>query len=366
MEDQRVILTESAFDLDFLVDIPKKRTKGKSCYKILIADDDREVHSITEIMLKDFEFEGKGICILKAYSGSEAKELLRENPDIAVAFLDVVMEDNASGLHVVEYLRKELKNGHTRIILRTGQPGEAPEERIVRDYDINDYRLKTEMTIQRLNTSLYTALRAYRDIEENKNLNTLLQKTQEEIIFTLGEIIENHFEETAGHVRRAAEIMEILSSGLGRSKRECEMIKIASTMHDVGKVAIPDAILKKPGKLTPEEFEQMKKHAEIGYRILAKSDLEIFKMAAIIARGHHEKFDGSGYPHGLKGKDIPLNARMMAVVDVFDAILSKRCYKDADTFESAISYMEDQRGTHFDPEIVDVFLKNIEKVRELY
>ncbi len=366
MENERIVLPEAAFDLDFLAEVSETEQTPLEFYKVLIADDDREVHSITRVMLKDFRFDGKGISFISAFSGRDTKEILKENYDIAVILLDVVMEDNESGLKVIEFLRNELKNDKTRIILRTGQPGEAPEDRIVRDYDINDYRLKTEMTMQRLNTSLYTALRAYRDIEKNLSLSRMLEKTQEEIIFALGEVIENHFEETAGHVRRVANIMEIMAQKTGRSTEESGIIKIASTMHDIGKVAIPDAILKKPGKLTMEEFEVMKKHTEVGYRILNKSELDIFNVAAEIARYHHEKFDGTGYPVGLVGMEIPLNARLMAIVDVFDAILSKRCYKEAESIGTAVDFLKENKGRMFDPDLVELFLHHIDEIRELY
>lgn len=366
MEYSRTILSNESFDLDFLSEETPEEMRPVSFYKVLIADDDKEVHSITKVMLKDFVFDGMGIEIISAYSGNDTKRILEENQDIAVILLDVVMEDTNTGLQVVEYIRKVLKNDRIRIILRTGQPGEAPEDRIVRDYDINDYRLKTEMTVQRLNTSLYSALRAYRDIERNNSLSRMLEQTQEEIIFTLGEVIENHFEETAGHVRRVANLMELLSLKIGFPQSESSIIRIASTMHDVGKVAIPDAILKKPGKLTAEEFEQMKKHTEIGHLILSKSDLDIFKKAAVIAKSHHEKYNGLGYPEGLKGDEIPLNARMMAIVDVFDAILSKRCYKEAESMDTAIELLVSERGKHFDPFLVDLFLENINEIRGLY
>jgi len=158
--------------LNFLAEEPiVSSVSPQKHYKVMIADDDSEVHVVTKMILQSFEYEGKGILFVDAYTGEEAKQLLRQHEDIAVIFLDVVMEDLHSGLEVVTYLREVLNNQITRIILRTGQPGEAPEDRIIREYDINDYRLKTDMTVSRLNTSLYTALRNYRDlikIEKNK------------------------------------------------------------------------------------------------------------------------------------------------------------------------------------------------------
>ncbi|MFA5575658.1 MAG: DUF3369 domain-containing protein [Tissierellaceae bacterium] len=148
-------------------------------YKLLVADDDEEVHKVSRLMLKDFEFEGRGIEILHAYSGEETLRVCRENPDIAILFLDVVMESNHSGLKVVETLRNEDKNKLIRIILRTGQPGEAPEDEVIKKYDINDYRLKTELTMRRLHTTLYTTLRNYRDLTSIEKHRRGLQKILE-------------------------------------------------------------------------------------------------------------------------------------------------------------------------------------------
>lgn len=510
-------------EFDFLVseDVPEVKKLG--FYKVIIADDDVEIHNVTRMILKNFEFEGRGLMLIDAYSGKEAKELLAEHPDTALIFLDVVMEKSHSGLEVVEHLRKELKNEMTRIVLRTGQPGEAPEEKVIKDYDINDYRLKTELTVSRLNTTIYSALRNYRDLMklernrrgleriietsanlfkhnhlnefltsilqqmgsfkidngdmvflhekdrpitstssgiitmeqatnelvvvaatgkyeesiglnvcdipelkglcdelqtnlisenrvqvlkngfviqnksqtgpsnyiyiegrkeqfdfelieiflsnysvalENYILNNMITSTQKEIIITLGEVVEHHFDDTGGHVRRISEMMYRYSLHNNFSYSESELLKVASTMHDVGKIAISDTVLKKRGKLTPEEFKLVQEHPGIGYKILGKSDLEIMKMAAEIALYHHEKYDGTGYPMGVKGKDIPLRARMMAIVDVYDALTHRRIYKEASTREEALEYLTTERGKHFDPKLVDIFIENLDEITE--
>lgn len=133
-------------------------------------------------------------------------------------------------------------------------------------------------------------------------------------------------------------------------------------MHDIGKIAIPDAILKKPGKLTAEELEIIKEHPLIGYQILSKSNLNVLKLAAEIALYHHEKYDGSGYPEGLRGNTIPLCARMLAIIDVFDAITHRRIYKTAESIDNALNYLKENRGTHFDPALVDLFLLHSENI----
>lgn len=512
-------LQDSELDFDFLLDDEEEPQKLLGYYKVIIADDDKEIHNVTRMILRNFEFDGRGLILIDAYSGEETKQLLKENPDTALIFLDVVMEHNHSGLEVVEYLRNELHNEMTRIVLRTGQPGEAPEERVIRDYDINDYRIKTELTVSRLNTTIYSALRNYRDlmkIERNRRgleriietsanlfqhnhlnefltsilqqmssfkmdngdmvflhgpdmngsgvitmeheskqpvvvaatgkyasyigsmiteipelknlveelekselsanrvnvlengfviqsktlsgpnnyiyiegnrdqfdfdlieiflsnysialenyiLNNMITSTQKEIIITLGEVVEHHFDDTGGHVRRISEMMYRFSLHNNFSYSESELIKVASTMHDVGKIAIADSVLKKRGKLSTEEFKLVQDHSMMGYKILSKSELEIMKIAAEIALYHHEKYDGSGYPMGAKGQDIPIRARMMAIIDVFDALTHERVYKEASSREEGIRYLVESKGTHFDPKMVDIFLENIDDILE--
>lgn len=508
------------FEIDFLDENDEEDTYNYGYYKVVIADDDEEVHHMTKIILKDFVFDGYKLTLIDTYSGAETIKVLEENPDTAILFLDVVMEKSQSGLEVVKALRDDLNNKLTRIILRTGQPGEAPEDEVIKNYDINDYRLKTELTIQRLNTTLYAALRNYRDlvhldnhrmglekiieasgklfknnsfndfltsilnevsnfyrhntellyirhdnneikesnsgfvsvstsnrpmivaatgkylpfvnqeiesipelnfinrwmhrpekndekieyiengfiikseasaeftnyifIEGNKDLydfslinlfltnyayaldnyilRNIVSSTQEEMIFALGEVVESHFEETSGHVRRISNMMYKFCLLNNFSYAESEVMKIASTMHDVGKIGIPDSILKKPGALTDEEFEAIKKHTAIGYKIMSKSQLGTLQLASEIAVNHHEKFDGSGYPAGKKGLDIPLNARILAIIDVYDAMTHKRCYKDALPQEDALAYLAEQRGKHFDPNLIDIFLNNLDEI----
>lgn len=165
------------FDLDFLAEeVEVVKHKILTPYKVIIADDDIEMHSATKILLRDFVFEDRRLEFIDVFSGKEAMKAVEAHPDTAIILLDVVMEDADSGLKVVNYIRKELLNKNIRIILRTGQPGEAPEERIIVDYDINDYRLKTELTVQRLYTSMYEALRSYRDIRTLEHHKQGLEK----------------------------------------------------------------------------------------------------------------------------------------------------------------------------------------------
>ncbi len=458
-----------------VVDEGKEDTDG---WKILIVDDEEDVHRITRIVTKNLTFEGKPIRLLSAYSKQEAIEVLRRHPDIALAIIDVVMEDRHAGLDLVRYIREVLKNRKTRLVIRTGQPGYAPQKEVVLEYDINDYREKTELSSERLITMILSGLRSYRDIvylekeaealkgiveftlsithSENEEeflkraLTTLrgigekygiapeievmgvthvedlevdisklkesfvwwrdgnkvylflagedgiervvvatfprevkgtakdvldiflhnfvnardklkmsveLHETLNEVILTLSEVLETRSEETGEHVYRVSSVVYEMAKALGLSEQEAFEWKVAAMVHDIGKVGIPDSILNKPARLTPEEFEVIKQHTVIGYRILSRSKRKIFKIAASIALNHHENWDGTGYPNGLKGEEIPLEARVTAIADVYDALSSDRVYRRAWPKEKVFEYIKENSGRKFDPELVPLFFE---------
>jgi HD-GYP domain-containing protein (c-di-GMP phosphodiesterase class II) len=197
---------------------------------------------------------------------------------------------------------------------------------------------------------------------ESVQLHHEIEETQREIIFTMGEIGESRSKETGNHVKRVAEYSYIIAQGLGMDQDECDLIKMASPMHDIGKVAIPDAVLKKPGKLDEAEFKIMQSHTKIGYGLLKNSTRKILKSAAILAHQHHEKWNGKGYPQGLKGEEIHIYGRITAIADVFDALGSERVYKAAWELDRILNLFEEERGEHFDPKIVDVFMEQLPKI----
>jgi len=206
-------------------------------------------------------------------------------------------------------------------------------------------------------------------LEEIQLLNNEIIDTQKEVIFTMGSISETRSKETGNHVRRVAEYSKLLAIKYGIKETEAELLKQASPMHDIGKVAIPDEILNKPGELTKEEFEKMKEHSRIGYEMLKSSNRSIIKTAAIVAIEHHEKYDGTGYPNGLKGEQIHIYGRITAIADVFDALGSNRCYKEAWSDEKIFKLLNDEKGKHFDPLLIDIFFANIDlflDIRDTY
>jgi HD-GYP domain-containing protein (c-di-GMP phosphodiesterase class II) len=194
---------------------------------------------------------------------------------------------------------------------------------------------------------------------ESALLTNEIEATQKEIIFRMGEIGESRSKETGNHVKRVAEYSYILARGLGMSKEESDLLKIASPMHDIGKVAIPDSVLNKPGKLTDEEFKIMQNHTVIGYNLLKNSNRHILKTAAIVAYEHHEKWNGRGYPRGIKGEDIHIYGRITAIADVFDALGSERVYKKAWELDRILQLLTEERGEHFDPHLIDVFFEQL-------
>ncbi|NIA00670.1 HD domain-containing phosphohydrolase [Massilia sp. CCM 8734] len=477
-------------------------------WKVLLVDDEPDIHNITKLTLSRFRLDGRALTFLHAYTGAEAKEVLARESDIALVFLDVVMENDDSGLEVARWMREDLGNQFTRIVLRTGQPGQAPEERVIVNYDINDYKEKTELDRTKLFTTTFAALRAYRDIMkveearllqvnyreglerviaasshifQQRNLkdfasgllqqvvallrleksmllrlagasvitgeseyevlaqigdigeamlgpelmaqlddarsnrisrlhgdtyvgyfpnssgkasllvlkgveeiadidaqllevfcsgvaiafdNILLTQeitdTQAELIMRLGDVVESRSNEAGNHVRRMSQVCHMLAQASGMPEDETAVLMHAAPMHDIGKIATPDAVLLKPGKLTPEEWEIMKQHPTVGLSILDGSSRPILKAAAVIAHQHHEKFDGSGYPQGLMGPDIHIYARIVAVADVFDALSHKRCYKNAWPLEDVVAHLREVSGTHLDPVFVELLIANID------
>ncbi len=480
-------------------------------WKILIADDDEQVHLVTRLVLDKMQFEGKPLKCISTHSGLETREYLQKNEDVCVLLLDVVMETQDAGLQTARYIRQELQNSRLRIILRTGQPGQAPEQQVIDDYEINDYKEKAELTVGKLYTTVKSALRSYRDIitiEKSKHglekiieasyplfrqekslerftsgvleqLEALLQldsslmyvrndsfaafgtpthfeivsgrsgfanlthkkieevlppeilakvyqviasnesyygdleyiglfrsnlgfvsvlyvrsshpltsfdkdllrlystnislsfdnivlnqdiiDTQKEIVYSIGDLIETRSKETGNHVKRVAEYSILLARLTKLPYDDIELLANASPMHDVGKIGITDDVLLKPGKLTPEEFDIMKTHTSKGYAILANSRRKILQTAALIARDHHERWDGNGYPGGLRGQEVGIFARITAIADVFDALCHQRCYKEAWPAERVKKLFKEGQGTQFDPVLTGLFLDHIDE-----
>lgn len=201
---------------------------------------------------------------------------------------------------------------------------------------------------------------------ESVLLQEEIENTQREIIFTLAETAELRSKETGYHVKRVAEYSWILADLAGMSSLEAEILKLASPLHDIGKIAIPDAILLKPARLTQDEIKVMETHTRLGYDMLRHSDRRILKAASIVAFEHHEKWNGQGYPRKTSGEDIHIYGRITAIADVFDALSSHRVYKPAWPIEKITALFREEKGKHFDPVLTDLFLDNLDRFLEIY
>ena len=212
-----------------------------------------------------------------------------------------------------------------------------------------DYEAKAKKAYQQLRKS-------YQEIKESYT----------EMIFRFALVAEYKDEATGTHLVRIADYSTEIASGLGLPKKDIYYLRYASPMHDIGKLVIPDAILKKESGLTPDEREVMKKHTSLGSDIFKGSRSPLLRVARIISLTHHERYDGTGYPQGLRGKQIPLFGRIVALADVFDALITKRPYKEAYDFDEAIRIIKDQSGKHFDPVIIKAFLKRKNRIKKIW
>ena len=491
-------------------------------WTVLVVDDDESVHVITRLVLAGLTFRDRPIELLSAYTAENGIAVLRAHPEVALVLLDVVMETDDAGLRAVQQVREELNNVNVRVVLRTGQPGKAPERDVVVRYEIDGYELKTEQTSQNLVTVVIAALRSFdliRSIERNRaglelimnataemsqlrsarafaasalqnlqalsnrsggavfcapsgratgtdtlpvevlagtgpytdwaarmldaadpegriraeilqaasgedklpdplalgtalvlksphvrsatiwvhdvyaldpiekqlldvfcskiavafdnvQLIELFRKAQQATVVALADLAEYRDTDTGEHVLRVARTTDLLARDLhaaGKFPTELdellvEQIGLASMLHDVGKVSIPDAVLLKPGQLDAAERRLMETHAGVGMRVLARADRIVgqrsyLTLAAEIAIGHHEWYDGTGYPNRVAGTKIPLSARITAVADVYDALTSARPYKQPWSPADAKQYIIERSGTQFDPTVVESFLR---------
>ncbi|WP_022941315.1 HD domain-containing phosphohydrolase [Psychromonas hadalis] len=484
---------------------------NEKVWNILIVDDEPAVHDVTRLVLRNSVILDRKLALHSAYSAQEAKVLLSSDIDFCMGFIDVVMESEHAGLDLINWIREDLKNSTIRLILRTGQAGNAPEESVISHYDIHDYKTKTELTQRKLTTCVYSSIRSYRDIttiaksldafkkliasstsilkvdkisefasaaltnllslmgldsssvyivrheidlfnhieetylacsgkfgqipdtidnvneeirakinsafiEKNSeftdqyfisfyktsqdacavlyiefdsppvgfqtnlaeifstNVALVLESlvrhqqsetNQRELMYILGDAIEARSKETGAHVKRTALLCHLIAEKLQMPTVFVDAITAAAPLHDIGKITVPERILHKPGKLDADEWEIMKQHAESGGAMLARSSLPIAQLGKTLARHHHENWDGSGYPDGLKGKDTPLEARIMAIVDVIDALGSKRSYKEPWSNDKILEFIKSESGIKFQPELVELAELYFDEIMEI-
>ncbi|WP_456396923.1 HD domain-containing phosphohydrolase [Desulfurobacterium sp.] len=344
--------------------------------KILIVDDElfniklmkKLVEKAIDKVYSIFNFEIKTTTSSKKAIGI----IEMDRPHLVIT--DIMMPE-ISGYTLIRETRKKYNMEELKIIVVTSL--EDKESRVkALLLGANDYTVKpvdsVEFPIRIMNNikliENYILTKDKTLLLENAVAEAVkeIREREEEIIFRLAAATEYKDQFTGNHIKRVAEYCKLIAEKYGCDKKFVEDIYLASPLHDIGKIAIPESILGKKGKLTPEEWEIMKKHTIFGVEILKGTKIPLLKFASKIALYHHEKWNGKGYPEGLKEKEIPLEARITAIADVFDALTSVRPYKKAFSFEEAIKIVKSEKGKSFDPELLDVFIENENKVREIY
>jgi len=336
--------------------------------RILVVDD-----NLTNVVLLKKLLEGSGYTDVTGITDSrEVKSLYEESP-FDLVLLDIRMP-HLDGFDVMEQLRQIDSALPPNIMVLTAQTDQETKLKAL-DFGSRDFLHKPFDRLEvltRIRNMIETHLLHKKMLMQNDELEQKvtertkeIQETRLEVVRCLGRASEYKDNETGMHVIRMSKMSQVIAREAGMSEVDCELVLHASPMHDVGKIGIPDAVLLKPGKLDADEWEIMKRHAEMGVEILGDHPSPLMEMARQVAHTHHEKWDGSGYPRGLSGKDIPLVGRITALADVFDALTSERPYKEAWPVEKAVDLIKEQSGKHFDPELVEIFLKLIDKLCDI-
>ena len=316
---------------------------------VLLCDDELMNRKVASKILNKEGFE-----VIEAKDGAEALEVLQNNA-IDLILMDLMMPV-MDGFEATKIIKSDEKTSTIPLIIISAL---SDREAITKGLQLgaNEYISKPFDLVE-------FKLRVTNAINMGKLQN---QKSEKEIVFILAKAAEYRDNETSAHTVRVGEMAALMAQKFGWSSEDVELMRLAAPMHDMGKVGIADAVLLKPAKLTDEEFEIMKTHAEIGYNILSQKNTPLLKLAAEIAYTHHEKYDGSGYPRALQGDAIPLSGAIVALVDVFDALLSKRPYKESFSVEKTVAILQEGAGTHFHPQVTALFLENLDamlKIRE--
>lgn len=357
-----------------MIEQPREATR------ILVVDDEEMNRKLLSMYLDKLGFNA-----LLAGNGREGLELLDRSVDLVL--LDVLMPD-MDGFEVCRLIREESVARDVPIIMVTALKSKEDRLRaveagandfIAKPIDVTELRIRmgsllkmkeSQDQVKRYQAALEEMVAVRTDalrlaVENLQESQKTIRASHLETILRLSAAAEFKDEDTAHHVERMARYSAFLARKYGLHEGEVELVLQASPMHDIGKIGIPDSILLKPGKLLPAEWELMKKHTLFGADILKNSSFELLRAGEIIAISHHERYDGAGYPAGIAGEDIPVFGRLCAVADVFDALTSKRPYKDAFSNEKSLEIMRAGRGSHFDPKILDLFFEHFDEIQAI-
>ncbi len=339
--------------------------KETEAVRILVVDDEPNISRLVSQLLTVKGYDSR-VCD----SGAQALAAIAEEE-----FALVISDINMPGMSGIDLLAAA-KNSHpgTAFIMLTAVDDHATAVRslelgafgyIIKPFEANELFISVSNSLRRRELELDRDQYEQRLEREVRERTAEIRATQEEVIFRLVTASGFRDEETGEHIRRMSEYAAILARAAGWNENAADEMRLAATMHDVGKMGVADAILRKPGKLSQEEFEQMKEHTRIGARILEGSRIPFMELARDIALLHHEKWNGSGYPEGRAGEAIPLAARIVAVCDVYDALVNDRVYRKAMSEEQALAIIKEGRGTHFDPGVLDMFLEKLPEIRAI-
>ncbi|MFD1383797.1 HD domain-containing phosphohydrolase [Rhodanobacter aciditrophus] len=347
------------FDLDYMNDALLAYESNLAPKSVLVVDDMADNIDILKGILK------KHYDVRIAKSGAMAlKSIEAKVPDLVL--LDIMMP-GMNGYEVCRKIKNNPMTAHVPVIFITAMTS-VDDERKGFEVGAVDFITKP---ITPLTTLARVANHIALSEQDKRNKLIIKQRTsqlEESLVAAvkmLSEAGTYNDEDTGSHMWRMADYCALLARKVGFDAEQVERIRLAAPMHDTGKIGIPDNILKAPRKLTPEEWEVMQQHPTIGAKILGNSQSPLFQMAAEIALAHHERWDGSGYPNGLAGEDIPLTARIVALADVFDALTMERPYKKAWPIKDAYQYIRDNAGSHFDPNLVEMFIVQDEEIRAI-
>lgn len=349
---------------------------------ILIVDDQEANVVLLERLLKR-----GGYTNITSTTDPLAVMGLMEDLEVDIILLDLNMP-NLGGLELLEQLRPRIDNDRGEYLpvlvltadvsLKTKQKALAAgaKDFLTKPFDPIEVALRVKnlletrflhLELKNHNVMLEERVRArtaeiWDAVKQLEQSQQELRQSREETVRRLSIAAEFRDDETARHILRMSHYCAVLARSAGFDEERVELIKVASQMHDVGKIGTPDSILLKPRGLTPDEREVMQKHAQIGHDILSGSDSELLQLGATIAITHHERIDGTGYPNRLKGDEIPIEGRMAAIADVYDALTSDRVYRKAFSFIESIAMMREGRGTHFDTDLLDLFLDSMDEI----
>jgi putative two-component system response regulator len=340
-------------------------SKNVSPDRILVVDDEPLVSEVIINCLATERYECHA-----AHSTDKALELLEQN-NYSLVVSDVNMPGK-TGIELLSIVKKRFPDVAVIMVTAVDDRKTAIQSLhlgaygyVIKPFDLNEIVISVVNALERRRLTIQSKEHETRLENEVRNRTAEIHRREEEICLRLTSACEYRDVETGSHIRRIGLYAFIMADELGWSSQLMDEIRVAAPMHDIGKIGVPDYILLKRGKLTNEEFEIIKKHTVIGAEMLSGSSISLLNMAKDIALSHQEKWDGSGYPYGLSGEAIPESARIVAIIDVYDALVSKRIYRPAILEEEALQIMTREKGKHFDPRIFDAFLRVLPKLRQI-